>query len=180
MKKVRAVAFAALLLALCLLCACTGGMLPSTLEVTEGGEETLEATGFEEGDEWVVLNDAVAVVEADGATATVRGVGIGTTEVHILRDGKTVGTCTVNVVLPPLSVFLPEGLLVLKKGGKASVRALMGVPYEDDAEWTTSDRSVASVEGNGLTARVVAVGTGSCTMTVRASGYEASFTVTVA
>lgn len=178
MKRGIVSLLAVLLLAVLLVGCAPEGMLPKTLQLVEGEAGSLQVEGFQEGDEWQIENDAIAAIVPEGNKVTISGVGIGTTKLTIVREGKTVATCEVRIVLPPISVFLPESGLVLRKNQTVSVKALSGLGLTE-AEWESSDESIACVEGQGLLARVTAVKAGNCEITVRSGGYEATFKVQV-
>ena len=79
-----------------------------------------------------------------------------------------------------LHVTVPEGKLVLRNGGTATVRVTSEAPInEDNYVWESSDESIGKVESQGKLARVTATGRGECTITVTNGKYETSFTLIV-
>lgn len=183
----------------CLLCACGEEKVPvdppdpgltldrTSLTLTVGEEGRL--TVAFEGDKtvvWTVSDETVVSVEADGAQATVKGLKEGTATVSV-SCGELIAACTVTVKQSPLSVFLPDGptgslkngRLVLVKNAVATVKAISEVALEGEPEWKVSDEEIASVEWQGLTARVTALKRGECTVTVSCDGYSASFLLLV-
>lgn len=79
-----------------------------------------------------------------------------------------------------LHVTVPEGKLVLRNGGTATVRVTSDNPLnEDKYVWESSNESIGTVEYQGKVARVTATGRGECTITVTNGKYEASFTLVV-
>ncbi len=152
------------------------------VKLTVGGETTLTAqTENCEGFTWTTSDETVATLTwgEGAATATVKGVAAGTATVRIMYQDKVLAECTVTVSVSPLTVFLPEGKLVLVKNGVATVKALCEVPVEGEAVWKVADETVGSVEWQGLTARVKALKRGTTTVTVTLGEYQASFELLV-
>lgn len=183
---------AMLLLCTAALAACSGGgatLSVKEIELTVGASYTLTASvkGKTEGLTWEAEDGSVAVVsnvtlsEENGEYAvTVRGTGVGETKVKLMQGEKEVASCTVKVEGSPLSVFIPEGILVLKAAGTASVRAHSEIALDEEtAVWTTSDSAIGTVDGQGFVATVTAVKRGECTITVTCDKYAASFTLIV-
>ncbi len=200
MKK-RVLLLLSLVAALCcLLCACGEGKVPVdppdsglTLDKTEltlwSGEEVTLTASFEGGKKvtWESSDESVVTLRADGATAGVKALGAGTATVTVSCGDDMTATCAVTVKDSPLSVFLPDGptgslkngRLVLVKNAVATVRAISAAQLSGDPTWTSSDESIATVEYQGLIARVKALARGECTITVECDGYRASFTLFV-
>ena len=79
-----------------------------------------------------------------------------------------------------LHVALPEGKLVLRNGGTATVRVTSDSPLnEEKYVWESSNASIGTVEYQGKVARVTATGRGECTITVSNGSYTTSFTLIV-
>ncbi|UBY94639.1 Ig-like domain-containing protein [Bifidobacterium pseudolongum] len=132
--------------------------------------------------EWSTSNAAIATV-ADGR---VRGVAAGTTTIKAVAGGKeaTVIVTVVGGTTQPLQSIAIVGTgvannkltLAQNKTVQLSVKATpanasLGVVY-----WSSSDSSVATVDGNG---KVTAKGEGITAITVTASGKSAAIVLTV-
>ena len=131
--------------------------------------------------EWT-FDETVVSVEVEGTTAVVTALATGTTTINVVdsENADTVyASCEITVIENPLSIFLPESGLILKKGVKATVKAISAVQLTGEVTWESSDESVGTVEWQGLTARVTAVARGTCTIYVHADGHTASFQFTV-
>ena len=128
---------------------------------------------------WTVENPAVASVSDAGA---VKGLALGTTQVAANARGKS-GIATVTVQRTPVTsvVVLPERV----SAGKGSTTRLTAVAYDAGQNvlpdrgmiWTTSNSSVATVDGNGL---VTAKDKGTAIITATAEGKSDASEVTVA
>ena len=195
MKKIWHV----LIMAVCCLCfglaACNGGgssdpsitLSETALTIKVGESATLEATLAEGVDftaeelTWSSSDEAVVSVTGEGATATVKALAVGSATVTV-SYGEEKAECTVTVEkrdIEPLSIFLPEGKLILKPNVTASVKALSDIELKGEPVWSSSDTTIGTVEGQGLTARVTSLKRGECTITVECDGYSASFTLVV-
>ncbi len=183
----------------CLLCACGEGNVPidppdpglalnrTSLTLMVGAEEQLVAI-YEGKKEisWTCSDETVVSVEPVEGGAYVTGLKVGTATVTASFEEVNV-SCTVTVKESPLSIFLPDaptgslknGRLVLVKNGVATVRAFSEIALDGDPVWTVDDESIASVEWQGLIARVTALKRGICTITLSCDGYSASFTLYV-
>ena len=128
---------------------------------------------------WTVENPAVASVSDAGV---VKGLALGTTQVAANARGKS-GIATVTVQRTPVAsvVVLPERV----SAGKGSTTRLTAVAYDAGQNvlpdrgmiWTTSNSSVATVDGNGL---VTAKDKGTAIITATAEGKSDASEVTVA
>lgn len=195
MKKVWHV----LLMVVCCLCfglAACGGKTETAITLSKealtlkvGGSETLEATLAEgasftaEELVWTSSDESVVSVTGEGATATVTALAVGTATVTV-SFGEDKAECAVTVEesenkTNPLSIFLPEGKLILKPNVTASVKAMSETALTGEPVWTSSDPTIGTVEGQGLTARVTSLKRGECTITVACDGFTASFTLVV-
>lgn len=152
------------------------------LTLYTGGEATLTATLKDLGDGsviWTTSDETVVTVTDMGeGKAVVKAVGVGSATVGVTLGDKTLASCEIKTEASPLEIFLPNGL-VLKKNGKATVKAICSAEITGDIVWETSDPAIGTVEYQGLTAIVTAVGRGTCTITVRAGDYVASTTLMV-
>lgn len=163
----------------------------ATLDKTEltlgvGSSETLtlvwEGNAPSDGEyRWESSDESIVTVEASGETATVTAASEGEAVVTVYEGNKELATCTVTVVSSPLSVTVPEGMLVLRNGATVTVRAKSLTPLTGEYTWESSDESIATVEFQGEIARVTARKRSAegCTITVRNGIYSASFTVVV-
>lgn len=127
--------------------------------------------------EWTSSNSKVATVDADGK---VTGMTIGTATITAKVADKQ-ATCAVTVVkktIPVSSVTLNKNALALYKG---QTETLVATVKPDDATnktvaWSSTNTDVATVDSNG---KVIAVATGSTTISAKAGEKEATCTVTV-
>lgn len=107
---------------------------------------------------------------------TVAGNTYAATRLHVEIGGSAVQGSAARQLLPE------TGAMSIPKGNTAQTRINV-IPFGSNPgtiTWTTADSSVASVTGNGLTATVWGIGSG--TTTIRAvsdSGLSTSFSVTV-
>ena len=125
--------------------------------------------------EWVSDDPEVATVDEDGL---VTAVGPGETLITA-SCGEFSDKVRITVVIPAEQVTISRDSLDLTKGEGAQLSA--EVLPEDTTEgrdvyWSSSDSSVARVDGNGY---VTAVGAGSCTIRASHGSLSASCRVTV-
>ena len=128
---------------------------------------------------WTVENPSIASVSEAGV---VKGLALGTTQVAANARGKS-GIATVTVQRTPVAsvVVLPERV----SAGKGSTTKLTAVAYDAGQNvlpsrgmtWTTSNASVATVDGDGL---VTAKEKGTATITATAEGKSDASEFTVA
>lgn len=171
-----------LVLACSLFAACANGgtyaisLDRSTAELTVGGQTTLVATLTLDGEE------ANAQVQWSSSDATVASVENGT--VTALKAGQTTVTasaegvsasCTVTVKNADFTLSLDRSELPLFVGESAQLAVTASDGGTHEYTWTSSNETVATVEGGNVTA--VAVGT--ATITVSSAGVSATCAVTV-
>ena len=162
------------------------------LTMSVGAQETLtlswvDETGnaVAEGEaidyRWTCSDVGVVTVTPDGNTAVLTAIAEGEATVSVYDGEEKLATCLVKCVESPLSFekTVPEGKLVLRKGGQATVRVNSSIPLTGEYEWSSSDDTIATVEYQGAIAIVTAKNRGDCTITVRNGAYEASFVVSV-
>ena len=125
---------------------------------------------------WSSSKSSVASVSSSGL---VTAVSEGTTTITAAADGKK-GECTVSVVKKAIAVSevkLDKTELTLFEGEEETLTA--SILPEDATDktitWTSSDKSIASVESG----KVKAVGKGSAKITASAGGKSASCTIEV-
>ena len=152
------------------------------LQLTVGDEVTLSFT---------ILPEEMASTEVELTAADATILSIDGLKVKALKEGETKVTakagektaeCTVTVkaaTVAVTSVTLDKSELVLTVGD-AAVQLTATVKPDNatnaDVDWTSSDVSVATVDGSGL---VTAVADGTATITAKAGGKSATCTVTV-
>jgi hypothetical protein len=173
-------------------------LLPTTLSLTAGGATGgLKATlappnATNQGLTWDSDNNNVATVQGNGLNATVTPVAAGSATITVTASDTTNGTktasCIVTVAAPTVAVAgvtVAPGTLSLVVGGAAgSLTAAVQPPDATDqaVTWETSDASVATVSGSGLTATVTpgaAAGTATITVSTVDGGHKATCQVTV-
>lgn len=147
------------------------GDKPSKLQAT-----VLPATASNKGVAWTSSNNDVATVSEDGAVTPV-GLGTATVTAKAL-DGGFAATCTVTVGEHVTGVELDKSKVAIVGAGTAQLKATV---FPDEAldksvTWSTSDESVATVDGNGL---VTAAGKGSATVTATTLDGKLSATCAV-
>lgn len=183
---------AAAVMSLCVACGETqkeARLDKTALELGIGGSDTLTLTWTEadgsasEGDAtaeyiWKSSNEECVTVTAEGNVATVTAVSEGSATVTVSQGEKQLASCSVTVKKSPITVTVPEGKLVLRKGATVTVKA-NGTEGLGDVVWESSDEGIGAVESQGKIARVTAVARGECVITVRCGGYSAAFTLIV-
>ena len=127
--------------------------------------------------EWTSSNVKVATVDDNGK---VTGMTVGTATITAKVADKQ-ATCAVTVVkktIPVSSITLNKAELALYKG---QTETLVATVKPDDATnktvtWSSSNTKVATVDSNG---KVIAVATGSATISAKAGDKEATCSITV-
>ena len=151
---------------------CVGAQETLTL-VDKNGDAIVEGEAVEY--RWESSDEAVLTVAGKGSSATVTAVAEGKAVVTVYEGNKSLAKCNVTSISSPLSVTVPEGMLVFRKGGQASVRVKSLIELTGEYEWYSSNTSIATVEYQGELAMVTAVARGECIITVRNGEYTASF-----
>lgn len=160
----------------------TGLTMPETLTLTEGGEPQSVTALVEPADTtdytvtYTSSDDSIATVDAAG---NVTPVTAGEAEVTAEIAGKAL-TATCHVVVTPAveALYLSDDAVTLGTGDDATL-TLYAEPEEVDvsaAVWTSSDESIATVDGEGT---VTAVAEGKATVTATLGGMQAACEVTV-
>ena len=161
---------------------------PTTASTTAGGTVQLSARATDAGGAvltdrlvfWQSSNDAVARVTSTGL---VSGVAAGTATITATSEGKS-GTATITVAAPgPVTtrVDVSPASAGLAVGG---TQQLTATPRDAAGNartgrtvaWTSSDATVAAVNGSGL---VTAVNPGTATITATADGVSGTAAITV-
>ena len=140
------------------------------LVLEENESETLTATvspanATDKSVTWSSSNTAVATVDENGM---VTAVSVGDTMIIVTtKDGGFTATCTVTVTLIFIdyAVFLDKNEMTLEVGENGILTATVAMPdwMDKSVTWSSSDKSVATVDSDGL---VTAVGDGTATITV--------------
>ena len=156
----------------------------TTLELETGGTATLTATIAPEGatDQtvtWSSDKESVATVSSAGL---VTAVAAGTATITVTtKDGSKTATCAVTVKDPVIAVTevkLSKDKLDLTVGDNATLTATVSPDNATSptVTWSSSDKSVATVDTNG---KVAAVAPGKATITATADGKSATCEVNV-
>ena len=163
--------------------AVTGVTLNKTsLELTEGNSEMLTATVKPDDATyktvtWTSSDTSIATVDAGGKVTAVRE---GTATITATAGGKS-ASCKVTVskkAVAVTGVTLNKTSLALAEGGSETLTATVKPDNATDktVTWTTSDASIATVDGSG---RVTAVKAGTATITAAAVKMTAVCQVSV-
>ena len=123
---------------------------------------------------WRSSDETVATVDDKGKVTGVKG----GTAVVTARAGEAEATCTVEVTAEVESVTLSEKNIDVPEGGTAQLTATVNPDDATDKTltWSSSNTSIATVDGNGL---VTGVKGGKTVVTVKAGKKSASCSVTV-
>lgn len=150
-----------------------------TLSVGEGFALVATVTpssADDKGVSWSSSDTSVATVDGDGS---VTAVGEGACAISVSTDdGGYVASCDVHVVAPPKVISLDTDDATIKVGESFTLVATVEAPGDDAVTWSTSDKSVATVDAEG---KVVGKkkGTATITATTGDGEYSASCTVRV-
>lgn len=125
---------------------------------------------------WKTSDNSIATV-TDGM---VRGVAAGTVTITATeRDGsRKKAKCIVRVLdeVPVTSVVIAQQEMTMKRGDSAKLKySVLPSDTSDSLKYASDNNRVAKISSNGV---VKAIGTGSCTITILASGGVSS-TVTI-
>lgn len=151
------------------------------------GDETIATAAVEPDDttddttiKWTSSNEKVAKVDATGKITAVGGGKATIIATSAVREDVQ-GTVEITVNVPLQSISIGDGDVELVKGQATTLKVESFEP-EDTTEdmtnviWTSSDKTVATVDENG---NVKALKAGKTTITATVSGKEASRTVNV-
>ena len=150
----------------------------TSLSMIKGEATTLTATvkpddATDKSVSWSSSDATIASVDQNGKVTALAG---GSVTIRAAA-GEKYATCAVNITVPVSSVSLDQSTLSLIKGESATLTATVNPSDATNktVSWSTSNSSVATVI-NGV---VKAIGGGSATITVNASGKTAICAVTV-
>ncbi|MGE3616837.1 MAG: Ig-like domain-containing protein [Gemmatimonadales bacterium] len=125
--------------------------------------------------EWTSANPAVATVAGSGL---VTGVGAGDATISARSENRT-GTAAITVRAAVAEVEVPAAAS-LEVGEAMSIPAVPtdehGTPLAREVTWTTSDPTIATVDGHGV---VTAIRAGTATIGARAGNHTSWTVVTV-
>ena len=191
--KVTLLKFYAALLALCCLFSCAPKepaeiavesvkLSASSLELTVGDQKSLNATvspsnATNKTISWSSSRPNVASVTSDGI---VEGLSAGSAVITASSSNGIKANCDIVVkekVVPVTSVTLDKTSLTLTEGDSQTLTATVKPDNASDktVTWTSSNTSVAKVEGG----KVTAVAQGTATITAKAGDKTATCAVTV-
>lgn len=124
-------------------------LTPSSLTLKKGGVATLTpvitpANATNKNVTYTSSNQSVATVDAAGkVTALEKGTAVITVTT---ADGNKTATCTVTVTIPSTKVKVNTKKLYIVKNKKVKVKATMTPRNSTDkVEWTSSDKTIATV-----------------------------------
>ena len=151
----------------------------STANLIKGESLTLTATVVPDNATkaitWSTSDASIAVVDANGV---VTAISAGTATITAMAGDK-VALCQVTVENIAVSgITLSQSAASLLKGELLTLTATV-VPadaFDKTVTWSTSDESIAAVDGNGV---VTAVAEGTATITATAGGHSAACLITV-
>ena len=151
----------------------------STANLIKGESLTLTATVVPDNATkaitWSTSDASIAAVDANGV---VTAISAGTATITAMAGDK-VALCQVTVENIAVSgITLSQSAASLLKGELLTLTATV-VPadaFDKTVTWSTSDESIAAVDGNGV---VTAVAEGTATITATAGGHSAACLITV-
>lgn len=133
---------------------------PSSIQIDRGTEDTVQLLFNPAGPTnanvlWSSSNTAVATVEGDSYTATIKGISGGSTTITVItEDGLKVATCDVYVREPVTGITLNASTIEssMAIGQYQLVASIfpLGEGVNRNVTWSSSDPSVATVDENGL------------------------------
>lgn len=124
---------------------------------------------------WTSSNESIATVDATGK---VTAVGAGTTNITAIAGSYT-ASCKVNVLVPLSGIALNQTSLSINKGENETLTVTYNPVNTTENKmviWTSSDKTVATVDSNG---KVTAVGAGTANITANVGSFTASCEVNV-
>lgn len=167
---------------------------PTSAELEPDESVDLTATVLDESGEpmpdedveWATSDESVATVDGDGHEATVTAVAEGTAEISARAQDQegAAGVTVSSEELMVQSVEVSPSDVELETGETAELTATPldqhGEEMEDaEVTWSSTDASVATVEGSSRTALVTAESEGEATITAEAGGHTDAAAVAV-
>lgn len=129
---------------------------------------------------WTSDNTAVATVDTSGV---VTAVGPGSANIKAAIGSVESNACVVTVTVATTALTMSDTTLTLSKGGADGNLTVTVTPSDatdtDGIVWASSNTSVATVTGSGLSATVSPVGAGTANITATLNGKSATCAVTV-
>ena len=144
--------------------------LEKTSTILVAGEtETLTIASINAKDEtvtWSSSNDKIATVDQDGVVTAVSGVAGGKAIITATTAGGATATCEVTVTE---TIELDVESIALVTGTEIKLTATTK-PENTVVTWSSSNQSVATVDGTGKVTAVAGVANGKATITAETSG----------
>jgi uncharacterized protein YjdB len=140
-----------------------------TAVIPVGYTDTLTATvvpsnAFNKRINWTTSDPSVATITGSGLTVAINGLTPGTATITAAADGGFTANCSVTVqTVSVTDITLAPTSASIVLGRTAALTATIQPPTATDKHviWTTSDPTVATPQGSGLTCMVTATGFGS-------------------
>lgn len=169
------------------LCGCSRSDMDKDYELTYFTNEGDNARRYRINSNWVNLVQYINTM--DGETYRDKAVswfilaGFTIDEINAFRHAMIDGnpeTVTSQVDYSCKSLTLDQSAGTIGKGDAVTLTATIAPLWATGiVTWTTSNSSVATVNGNGTSATVTGVSSGSATITASCNGHSASYAVTV-
>ena len=146
------------------------------LTIEKGKKEVLSVTftpsnATDKSIEWISTDPDVATVDA----GIISAIAPGHTDI-VAKSGSILAKCAVEVIVPVKGITLNKTELTLCKYEEETLTATLNPADATDAiEWSSSDESIATVEGGKITA----LGLGPATITATAGSKTAECKLTV-
>ncbi|MGL4982780.1 MAG: Ig-like domain-containing protein, partial [Treponemataceae bacterium] len=122
------------------------------------------------------------IVKVDAKTGAVEGLSLGSSRVSVITDdGAKTASCVVTVENPPVTdiTFNPSSVSFSSGGRQKVIATVMPSNSSTIPTWTSSNTSVAELEGSGKEVTVKGWSGGSTTVSVKGDNTTKSFNVTV-
>lgn len=123
------------------------------------------------GADGIVPTETLVTTRQNGTVLTVTGVSSGTVKITASQNVNGViksAYCTVYVTTPVEEISINPSSLTINRGDTGTVQLLFNPPGPTNSNvlWSSSNPSVATVEGDSYTAQIKGVSGGSATITV--------------
>lgn len=158
----------------------------TSITMTHGGTDkiTAKVNPFNVPDTSITYSSNNTNIVTADKSGNLKAVGVGTTTITVISNYTPTVRTTITVTVNPVAVTglsLSKGNTTLDVGGTLSVSATVSPSNATNkgVTWSSSNSSVATVDGNG---NVKAIGAGTATITATSSSnstVKASLTVTV-